>query len=231
MKKTSTTLYMLGIILAIYNVLVFVIFGLGEHDPTFWLSYGFTTAAVLIVGIVVPALGQKGRRLRDRLLGLPVLRHCVIYLVVQLVASVVCMIFHKTMIWFFPFVVQLLILLVFLLFLGLCLVSKTIVTETHEHVQRKTTFIGLLRADAELLCRKCDDAEAKKVFTAFAEAVRFSDPMSNDSLAHLEKELSKLVTEANRLLDAGDVANAVHCCQDAALLLEERNQKTKILKK
>ena len=224
MKNRSTALFIMAIAFVTYNITVFAIGGAAAHEAAFWLSYAFMMGAMLGVGITVLALGRSGMRVRDWLFGLPT------YIVVELVASTAFMIVESSIGTAIPLVVQTLILAVFLVFLSLCLVSKKTITETHRHVVHKTAFIGALRADAEGLCRRCEDAEVKKVFAAFSEAVRFSDPLSNEALASLESEIAATVAQAGKLLDAGDLAGAVAACEKASLLLKERNRETKVMK-
>ena len=230
MKNRSTALFITAIVLATYNVMVFAIGGASAHEAAFWLGYAFMMGAMLIVSGTVLALGQRGMRVRDWLFGLPIFKYCVLYIVVELIASAVFMITERDIGWVIPLVVQTLILAVFLVFLSLCMVSKKTITETHRRVVKKTAFIGALRSDAEDLCGRCEDAEAKKVFAAFSEAVRFSDPMSNEALASLESDIVATVAHAGKLLDAGDLAGAVAACEKASLLLNERNRATKVMK-
>ena len=230
MKNRSTALFIMAIAFVTYNITVFAIGGAAAHEAAFWLSYAFMMGAMLVVSVTVLALGRSGMRVRDWLFGLPIFKHCITYIVVELVASTAFMIVEGSIGTAIPLVVQTLILAVFLVFLSLCLVSKKTITETHRHVVHKTAFIGALRADAEGLCRRCEDAEVKKVFATFSEAVRFSDPMSNEALASLESEIAATVAQAGKLLDAGDLAGAVAACEKASLLLKERNRETKVMK-
>ena len=81
-----------------------------------------------------------------------------------------------------------------------------------------------------MLAELCEDAEAKKIFDEFAEAVKYSDPMSNEMLSALEGELQMRVTNAKMLLSDGDTEGAIKACNQAMLLLKERNLKCKALK-
>ena len=68
------------------------------------------------------------------------------------------------------------------------------------------------------------DPEVKVALTKLAEAIRFSDPMSNEVLADLEKEISDKFAE----LKVAEDKTAIIKVLDS--LIVERNKKAKLLK-
>jgi len=99
-----------------------------------------------------------------------------------------------------------------------------------EKIKESTLFIKSLTVDAESLMSRAQSeavkAECKKVY----EAVRYSDPMSNNALASVESEIT--ITFA-KLSEAAmdDNAEVVSALASALLaLLGDRNKKCKLLK-
>ena len=132
--------------------------------------------------------------------------------------------------WALPFVIQILLMGVYAVFMLSCFASKTAITQVGEKVEKKTRYIALLQADAQMLCQKCSDPELKAKLQKLAEDIRFSDPMSDPSLSKLEERLSATVIACGEALDSNDVALAAQMQQKAANLLAERNAKCKALK-
>ena len=81
-----------------------------------------------------------------------------------------------------------------------------------------------------MIAEKSSDPNVKTEFMKFAEDVRFSDPISNENLFELEKEIVFEVNKADSFISVGDSQGALACCQKAKLLLVERNKKTADLK-
>lgn len=76
----------------------------------------------------------------------------------------------------------------------------------------------------ELLIDREKDAEIKTALQQFAERIRFSDHMSNNTLAEIESTIAAKVTE----LKTG--SDKMSIIQELNLLLAERNKKCKIFK-
>ena len=91
-------------------------------------------------------------------------------------------------------------------------------------VQKKVFYIRSLQVDVELLADKETDAEIKVALTQLAEKIRFSDPMSHEQLASLETQITAKVS------DLKTVTNKAEIVAEILSLLDERNNKCKILK-
>ena len=81
-----------------------------------------------------------------------------------------------------------------------------------------------------MIVDKCSDPELKAAFQKLAEDIRYSDPMSNPCLFELEKQITLTVSNADVAVNQKDYANAMLLCNQAKLLLTERNKKCKALK-
>lgn len=229
-KKFNQFAAMGGIIFAMYNIIVFAIFGFADHAPAFWISYVFMLLTFCVVALSALKLGESGMALRDWLFGYPIVRHCAIYFVVELVFSLLFMVFEDEVRWAFPFVTQTLLLGVYSILLISCFISKTAIAEVHEKVEKKTRYIDLLQVEAQMLCAKCTDAALKIKCQKLAEAIRYSDPVSNEALSMLESQLNSTINSCSDAIDAGNIAVADGLCEQALLQLQERNLKCKALK-
>ena len=69
-------------------------------------------------------------------------------------------------------------------------------------------------------------AECRKVY----EAIRYSDPMSNDALASVEDEITAKFTELTEAVKADDAESVAKIANDVVVLVGDRNKKCKLLK-
>ena len=105
-----------------------------------------------------------------------------------------------------------------------------IVEEVDHKVQGKTLFIRSLTADAELLLTLARSEEAKVQCHKVYEAIRYSDPMSDDSLAALENDISLRFAHLREAVETDDPAQIQQLADEMLLLLKDRNQKMRLLK-
>ena len=236
MNKSSNKPLMFGIvffiILAVYNACLFLIAGGFEgHDILFWSSYIFMTVAFLDIIAIGIAFKTRSYKAKDWYLAFPVTKHATIYFVAELVISSIFMALDQTdcPAWL-SIVVQLLILAVHIIFVVLCFMSKETIVNVQQKVKDKTTFTKLLQADCEVLAQKAEEPALRIALSKLAEQVRYSDPMSNDNLFELEKQITLWVNNIGSCMSVNDFAGAMECCNKASMLLAERNKKCIALK-
>lgn len=231
-KKSKMLMAVLVIAIVVYTVVLFVVCGFEGHGAEFWISFAFVMISFLLLAIGGAVLGSRGLSLKDWLFGLPLVKHSAAYIAFELVISTVFIVlgYHTKVKWGLVFAPQFIALGVYLVFAISCLLAKQTIDDVQTKVSDKTTFIRLLKVDADMLVERAASADAKKVFSDFSEAVEYSDPMSSEALFELEKDISLAVAQAGEKLSAGDETSAIALCKKASLLLSERNKKTRALK-
>lgn len=222
MKKNSTKGYViLGIIFALISIIAFAVPTM--KTATFWIAYVFTAIAI-VAQIVIwkNALGKEDT-LKSKFLGLPVVHVSIVYLVVQIVAFAVFVAVPALPIW--SAIVACAAILGFsVIFMIAGEAGRGEIERVEAKVRKKVFFIKELQADVELLIDREADAEIKTALQQLAEKIRFSDPMSNNTLAEIESTIADRVTE---LKTGSDKMVIIH---ELDLLLAERNKKAKTLK-
>lgn len=233
-KSTSKVLMaaiMLGICFITYNVVVFAICGFTGHGGSFWLSYVFMLISFATLTISAYLLKNRNVKPKDWLLGYPVLRHCAIYIVLELIASILFMgLDYAGCPWGVALVVQLLLLAVHLVFIISCFLAKETIEDIQANVKVKTSKIKLLQVDVEMIAESSNNVDIKEAFAKLAEQIRYSDPMSSDLLSDLEDQIAYVIEQAKTSASMDNVRDALPLCKKASLLLSERNKKCKILK-
>lgn len=216
MKKQNRMAYLaLGIIFIVFNVLAFAI--PTEKTGTFWTAYVFTVLAFAAqIGIWRLAFG-KAEALKSKFLGIPLLHVGIVTLIVQLIAFAVFMAVPSLPVW-----AAVVTSAIIFGGAGICLIAGDVgrdeIERVEEKVSRKVFYLKDLQADIELLAEQEDDPEAKAELLKLAEAMRFSDPMSNASLADIEAEISGKVATLKT------VNNKVTAIAEVKLLLAERSK-------
>lgn len=216
--------------LAFYHVVLFSIAGFSGHGTAFWISYAFMVLGTVTVAFNCFRLEQSAIQPRDRVLGFPILKHCAVYLATELAVSVLFMLRGAFCPNGIVLSVQLTLLVLHIVLVATCFQAKKTITELQDRTKRNTQMMLLLRADAEMLAEKTQDADAKKRAAALAEQLRYSDPVSNEALAVLEAQIGQTIAMATAYAEQGSAQEVVRCCEKAALLLQERNKKCALLK-
>lgn len=220
-KNTPFAHIILAIVFVLMNVIAFVV--PSDKTATFWITYTFSAVAFIIQPFVWKIAFGKGKEIKSKFLGIPLIHVGLVYLVIQLVAFVLFMAFPNIPSWI-AVIVNALIVGISVI----CLVSTEVgvkeINRVEEKVKQKVFYIKELQVDVEMLAEKETDTETKKALEALAEKIRFSDPMSSEQLSELENKIKGKVDE---LKTSGD---KIALSKDVELLLEERNRKCKLLK-
>lgn len=222
MKNNKYMPYLaLGITFALFNLIAFVI--PTEKTATFWTVYSFTIISFALQIILWKVTFVKGETLNSIFLGISIIHIGIIYLIIQLVTF--------TVFWLFPILPVRLAVIVCSIILAisvLCVIGgKTGITEINridEKVKSKRYFIQSLQIDIEMLAEAETDTETKTALKKLAEKVKFSDPISHETLDELETKIT------NKVVDMKSTSDKKSIIAEIELLLTERNKKVKILK-
>lgn len=220
MKNKSWGYSILAILFLLLSVIVFVIPTV--KTGTFWIAYVFTAVAFGVqVHIINIALGKK-KTLKSKFLGIPMIHVSIVYLILQVIVFAIFVVVPILPVWS--------VTVVCASILGIatvCMISVEIgtgeINRVDEKVQKKVFYIKSLQADVELLADAATDNEVTDKLMELAEQIRFSNPMSHESLAELESAIAEKVEELR-------VAPNKNTIKEIASLLSERNKKCKLLK-
>lgn len=222
MKKNSTKGYaILGIIFLLISIIAFAVPTM--KTTTFWIAYFFTAIAIVSQIVSWKNAFEKEDTLKSKFLGLPIVYIGIVYLVAQIVAFAVFTAVPTLPIWS-PLVVCVAILGISAIFMIVGEAGRGEIERVEAKVQKKVFFIKALQADVELLIDRETDTEIRTALQQLAEKIRFSDPMSDNTVADIESTIAakvfKLKTQSDKMA----------IIQELNLLLTERNKKAKILK-
>lgn len=223
-KDTVRGIVVAAVLLAIYNLIAFVV--PFAHTAAFWISYGFTMAAFLVVAAAVYMAFVKNPDAKSRFYGFPIARIGVLYGIAQLIASLVVMTLAQWTPWWIPTVV-------YAIGMGVAVIglvsAEAIVDEIQtQDMKRKdnTDMMRALQSKVSQIASQTTDAAIK----ALAEEIRYSDPVSNAAIADAEADLAAAVDQLQAAFVDGDDEAVAQLCRKSMALLTERNRLSKLNK-
>ena len=108
--------------------------------------------------------------------------------------------------------------------------AADLVERVDEKVKTQTSFIRNMTAEAESLMNRAKSPEAKAACKKVYEALRYSDPMSNEALSVIEAKITVKVDEFASAVGADDAEKAKEIADEIGILVGDRNIKCKAMK-
>ena len=218
-KNTVGIALIYVILLGVFNLLVFTIFK--TRTNVFWLSYAFMTLA-FVVQIISMFLSFKTADVETVFFGIPLASFSIYYLCAALVIGALFMIFQQASFT--------LVLAAFLIIAIISLMARDTVQQIGENIKENVTNLKSVLVDIELMRDSCSNPELKEALRKLSETVKYSDPMTNDSVASIEQRIMRKVSELRINIDDGQIADAKQACGELERMYIERNKKLAISK-
>lgn len=215
-----------AILLGLFNLLVFTIFK--TRTNVFWLSYAFVTLA-FAVQIISMSLAFKTADVETVFFGIPLASFSIYYLCAAVVIGVVFIIFQRVN-FMLALIIQLLVLAAFLIIAIISLMTRDAVQQIGDNIKENVNNLKSVLVDIELMRDSCSDPELKEALRKLSETVKYSDPITNDSVANVEQRIIQKASELRINIDDGQIADAKQTCGELERLYVERNKKLAISK-
>ena len=221
-----------AIALVVFNVITVTVtaetVGFEAVTASFWIGYVFITLA-FIGNLVCSLLFFKEENKNKVFLNLPIITISYSALCVSLIVGAVAMAVSSIPYWV-GIIVDVLILAFYAIAILKASAAAEIVSDIDKKIKTQTFFIKSLTVDAETLIAraKSDEikAEAKKVY----EAIRYSDPMSNEVLASVEAQITIKFNEFSQAVEDDSTDESKTKSAGLLILINDRNKKCKLLK-
>lgn len=197
-------------------------------NGVFWLAYVFGVIAIAAQIYVYPK-AFEGESARSKFYGFPIAKLSTIYLIVQLILSILCMAISKVLPIWVPVVF---IVLLAAAVIGFVAAEGIRVEVERQDVKLKTdvTFMRGLQSRVNMLPARCEDAALKAELERFGEQVQYSDPVSSEAILDAEANLSAAVDTLQQALVDGDIPAALQQVKQCEIALAERNRLCKVSK-
>ena len=226
--KKNFKLYLVAwaIVLALFNVISFVV--PAEKTTSFWIGYIFIS--ITFIGqLACSYIVFKANNATKIFYNLSLVKIGYIGLIASFVVGGLCMLISPL-----PYWVGVVVCAIVLAANILSILKATVVVAEVERVDSKieeqTSFIKMLTIDADTLMAQAKSdgvkAECRKVY----EAIRYSDPMSNDALASVEGQISTKFAELSDAVKAHNAEKVAEIANEVVILIGDRNKRYKLLK-
>lgn len=227
-KNLIRTCGALAILLVVLTVVVFAVPFV--KNGVFWLAYLFVWAAIALQGYAIYKGFSRDEPLASKFYGFPVARVGFVYLVAQLILSLLSMALSTVL----PIWVVLVLSVIALGAAGVGLISTDAMREEilrqDEILKKDVSIMRTLQSKTRMLIGQCGDAELSAGLSKLAEAVQYSDPVSSDALEEIEFELTQLVDELQKAVVEQEYVAAQKLVKKAVDTLTERNRLCKLNK-
>lgn len=226
----------------VYNVIVFAVvpnfvpafevgdttYGFGKYEGSFWPGY---------IAIVIAFLGNlictlkffKSESLDKAFLNMPLFRISWGCIIVTMIIATLTMLYMDLPNWIGA-LVCILVLFFYIFALIKASAASEAVSEVEAKVEAKTALMKLMTAEAEgLLGRATNEnirSECKKVY----EALRYSDPMTNNALSGIDAEISNAIDSLTEAVKKEEEDNVADLAGKICNLVNDRNVRCKALK-
>jgi len=232
MKKTFNFYIIIwAALLVAFNAVAFLAGGIenaAKYTPSFWIGYGFIMLS-FAGQIICAGKAFNAANLQKLFYNLPLISISYTALVFSFILGGLSMLIAAL-----PYWVGAVAAVAALALTAISLAKATIAADTVSDIDDKakvqTFFIKSLTVDAEsLLARAQSDeikAECKKVY----DAVRYSDPMSNDALASAESMITLKFAQLTDAVANNDGDAVKSAAKEVIILIDDRNKKCKLLK-
>lgn len=230
-KRFHLYIVVWAVLLALFNVIAFVSVGWAgqeKYTSSFWIGYVFIT--VMFIGqLICSYMAFKADSAKKLFYNISLIRTSYIGLIVSFIVGGLCMLISPL-----PYWVGVIVCAIVLVANVLSVIKAAAAIDEIERVDTKvktqTFFIKSLTVDADTLMASAKSeavkAECRKVY----EAIRYSDPMSNDALSSVESQITGKFAALSDVVQANDPAAVAELANEVVVLVGDRNKKCKLLK-
>lgn len=198
------------------------------NDKSFWTVWAAISAS-FIINFICGYLAFRDDNLQKTAYNLSLISISWSSLVLTFVASCAFILIRPI-----PVLVLIIVLVAILAFEIISIIKAmwaiNVVSDMDEKVKTKTYYIRELILDAQNLLAKAKDDEAKKAANKVYEALRYSDPMSNEGLYEIEYNIDLKMKDLKNAIDNEEIDEIKDISDEIILLINQRNNKCKLLK-
>lgn len=231
--KTKFKYYVVcwAIMFALFNLVVFITpnewYGFNKFGGAFWPSYLFMVIA-FVGHLFCSMLAFRTENLKKFFYNVQLVSISYYGLIAMLIVGGICFAIPNLSNW-----IAVILCAAILAFTAVaCVQAKAaadIVDEIDNKVKQKIFYIKSLTVDAESLMNSANGESKKQVKKAY-EALRYSDPMSDDRLAEYEKKIEDTFNDIKEAVKADKTEELKQYVDVLISLVDERNKKCRLLK-
>lgn len=211
---------------AVFNIISFIapIIRVG----LFWVGYAMITV-MFIIQLACSLMLFKQNNKEKIFLNIPIITISYAALVVSVIVGLVFMAITGVSFWL-AIIIASLVTGFYLIAIISVKTATDSIENTNEKVNLQTLFVKSLNVEAQTLAQKAYNDDIRLITDRVCEAVRYSDPVSNESLADCESKITLKFKEFEKSVVEHNTELAEKISNELISLINERNQKCKLMK-
>lgn len=225
-----------AILFVLFNVIAIALPGevtVGNIVYTKFAGLSLVTFIVIELAFVGHLLCTWVALSRETLTGtfyrLPLIRVSYAGAIVTAVIGILAMAVPNLPAWI-PLILCVIVLALYAVAVVKAAAAAEVVEEIDAKVKQRTANIKNLILKAESVLSRAEDEPAKAACKKVFEAIRYSDPMSDDELDAIENQIGIKLNELGNDVKSGDAEKLQKTAADLLLLIKDRNAKCKLIK-
>lgn len=224
-----------GSLFVVFNIVVFIT--PIPLTPTFWIAYVFTSISFFLMIAISYKVISSQQPLKSKFLNLSLIQISYSYFITQLIVGVVLFALtafgydrQNLLVPIVGFVASTTLLGFTVSKLSFTKLGINEVERVENKVKEKVDFIKEKQLIIDQLVSEVDDKELKKALSSLSEMIRFSDPMSNESVTGLESTINDKISNLSLNVKKFSSEIVLEECKAISLLIDQRNKKLKVNK-
>ena len=220
-----------GALAILYVVFTMVVLAVPfVKNAVFWVAYLFVLPAFALQGYAIHKGFTQEEPIASKFYGFPIAQVGFVYLIGQLVASILFMALDRIL----PLWVVTVVSVVAMGIAGVGLITTDAMRDEilrQDNVLKKdVSTMRTLQSKTRMLVGQCEDSEVSAELMKLAEAVQYSDPVSSKALEQIEFDLTQLVDELQKAVVEQEYSSSKILIKKITNTLTERNRLCKLNK-
>ena len=226
-RKISATFFITLLLYALINLIMFLnVDSLRTDSAVFWIAWSFAfPLQLLVLAYLGFAVKWRNVLVAKPLIYPVVVTAALIYLAAGFIFMFCPIESIKAIV-----ITEAIITVFYVIILFITKRSSDYITSSQAYTKKKVAFLRILKADVDDISRFVSDPALSAALFDLSEKIRYSDPMSSPALASYEQRICELIGAASADAKRGSYATAAAFIKEAAMTLDSRNQRCKILK-
>jgi hypothetical protein len=219
----------IGIVLVVVISLVFLVLPI---TPNLIIAYIFALLGIISLGLGVVFLTRENVKIPQ---DIPFLTSAWTYLIVNLIVSVLGLVFSEHLTPIFFLIIHIVILAGFVIWMVI-LTGKEHIDVLDTKTKEKVFNIRMMLADLDAIKEKASDLpspvreKTQKDLKTIYDAVRYSDPMSHPSLKEYDHAIKESIILIDRAVSEKDEEDLLNLTVRIQRQIKDRNNRVKFMK-
>lgn len=219
-KKYLRGYILIAFVFLIYNIATIPF----AKNIVFWTAYFFSVSAILMQVYTLYEMMKSQVLIKNRVYDFPMLRNSVLYLIMQIVSSLLLMGFSEKIPIYAAALIEMIILAVAVMGFFAVRAARTETLRQDAQLEEELIKMKELQLRVNLLIGQCEEEQIREILHKLAEEIRYSNPLSKEITEEIEEEISVLFTEIEAAALNGDTDNTSSLCERITGLLQERDR-------